>query len=99
MSDRSRTLRVMRPSKYNAELLGPIVRASHSLAGVLRALGLRATGGNYRMISARIRVAGLDTTHFRGQGWARGQTKASNPAVARVAKRKLHERRRGICRV
>lgn len=77
----------MRPSKYNAELLGPIVRASHSVAAVLRVLGLRPTGGNHRMISARIRVAGLDTAHFRGQGWSRGETKTSNATVARTAKR------------
>lgn len=136
----------MRPSKYNAELLGPIVRASRSYAQVLRRLGLQPNGGNHRMIQAHIRNAGLDiqhfratlsaqvaalpfdelvalvrtsrafaqilaafglptegrahtalkrhiaslgldVSHFRGPGWARGETKATNPSVARGAMR------------
>lgn len=35
------------------------------MADTLRALGLPLTGGNYRMISARVRQAGLDISHFR----------------------------------
>ncbi len=54
----------MRSSKYNAALLGPIVRSSYSLADVLRRLGLPLTGGNYRNIAARIRLSNLATTHF-----------------------------------
>lgn len=54
----------MRSSKYTAELLAPIVASSHSLAQVIRKLGQRPTGGMYRFIAARIRAAGLDTSHF-----------------------------------
>ena len=137
----------MGKSKYDAALLGPIVATSRSLSEVLRKLSLNATGGNHRMISARIRAAGLDTSHFgygtiasriadvprsrleelvakslsiaqvlvelhmppdgrshhtmkrrlrelgidtshfRGQGWARGETRQSSAIVDRIAKR------------
>src|ERR1700752_5297818 len=77
----------MRRSKYDATLLGPIVAAATSLAGVIRALGLTPTGGNYRHISARVRLAGLDISHFKGQGWSRGSTRASHPSVDRVSRK------------
>ncbi len=56
----------MRKSKYTAELLAPIVASSSSFTDVMRKLGLTPTGGNHRMITARIRLAGLDTSHFHG---------------------------------
>jgi hypothetical protein len=55
----------VRASKYNAALLGPIVQSSRTLGEVIRRLGIPTTGGNYRHIAARIRLAGLDTSHFR----------------------------------
>lgn len=137
----------MRSSKYTALLLAPIVASSHSLSDVMRKLGLQPTGGNHRHISARIRLAGIDTSHFgpqsrkrieqvprgelaelvakstsfaqvldalglptegrphdelkkrihdleldtrhfRGFGWARGETKRSHPSVARMVTRR-----------
>jgi hypothetical protein len=150
MSERARTISIMRRSKYTAEVLGPIVASSRSYSEVLRRLGLSVTGGNHRLISARIRQAkidtshffygrargeragitselleqlvgerrsvakvlakldlptdgrahhelsrrisdlGLDTSHFRGQGWARGETRNSHPSLeAGVRKREL----------
>lgn len=56
----------MRSTKYNAATLAPIVASSRSLAQVIRKLGLRPTGGMYRFMSARIRRAGIDTSHFGG---------------------------------
>lgn len=136
----------MRSTKYDAARLGPIVASSSSMSEVMRKLGLTASGGNHRMISARVRVAGLDTSHFRrkrltatidalprdslgglvrdsrsvaqvlaalglptvgrphheltrrlardgfdtshfrGVGWAKGETKASDPGVARSSR-------------
>jgi hypothetical protein len=135
----------MRSSKYDAARLAPIVASSHSLSDVIRKLGLQTTGGNHRLISMRVRLAGLDTSHFlrrkvkaqidgvpaerlttlvrdsrsiaqilaalglptvgrphhelkrrlrdgdfdtshfRGAGWARGETKQTNPGLARGA--------------
>lgn len=56
----------MRSSKYDAAMLAPLVASSHSLAQVIRRLGLRPTGGMYRFLRARIRAAGLDTSHWGG---------------------------------
>jgi 5-methylcytosine-specific restriction endonuclease McrA len=135
----------VRGSKYTRELLAPIVSSSVSLSEVIRKLGLVPNGGNHRMISTRVRQAGLDTSHFkhgklraavesvsredltelvrrslsvaqvlaglalpvdgrahhelthrlerdgidtthlRGAGWARGETKATHPSVASAA--------------
>lgn len=51
-------------TKYTKELLAPIVASSGSLAEVMRKLGLTPNGGNHRHISASIRTANLDTSHF-----------------------------------
>lgn len=49
------------------------VEESDSLAAVLRRLGYAPSGGMHRYMSMQIRRLGLTTTHFRGQGWARGR--------------------------
>lgn len=54
----------MRKSKYSAVVLRPLVASSSSLSDVIRSLGLTPNGGNHRMIAARIRLAGLDISHF-----------------------------------
>ena len=137
----------MRASKYDLAQLAPIVATSRTLAEVLRKLGLPPTGGNYRLINARLRIArldtshfgtrtiavriadteptvlaglvadctsvaqvlaklalplegrvhrelsrrirelALDTNHFRGRGWSRGETKDSHPSVERTSRR------------
>ena len=41
------------------------VSASTSVAGVLRHLGLRPTGGAHAHISRTIKMFGIDTSHFR----------------------------------
>lgn len=47
------------------EAFAEIVRRSFSCGGVLRALNLRAAGGNYTGVKRRIKRQGLDTSHFR----------------------------------
>jgi Zn finger protein HypA/HybF involved in hydrogenase expression len=54
----------MRQKKYVRKVLEPLVAESSSFAEVMRRLGLRPTGGNHRVITARIRECGLDTSHF-----------------------------------
>lgn len=54
----------MRGSKYTRAVLQPMVAASRSLTEVVEKLGLRPVAGNYRYIRGRIRVAGIDTSHF-----------------------------------
>ncbi len=78
---------IMRRSKYTRELLEPVVRASLSIGQVLRRLGLRPTGGNYRLVQAHLRRLGIATEHFRGCGWSRGETKRTHAIVAQIAQR------------
>lgn len=54
----------MAHSRYAPAVLAPLVASSRSLAEVLRRVDLPATGGNDRLIKARIRSAHLDTSHF-----------------------------------
>lgn len=53
------------------------------MAGVLRTLGLKATGGNYRYIDSKIKLLGLDTTHFTGQLWSKGKTAEEDVRIKR----------------
>ena len=55
--------------KYTLSDLESAVRQSKSIAGVLRILGLRPIGGNYRTVHRLIEANGLDSSHFTGQGW------------------------------
>jgi hypothetical protein len=49
--------------KYTEELLAAAVSESTSVAGVLRWLGLRPTGGAHAHISRTIKTFGIDTSH------------------------------------
>ena len=50
--------------KYTEEVLRDAVAASTSVAGVLRHLGIGATGGAHAHISRRIKAFNIDTSHF-----------------------------------
>jgi hypothetical protein len=58
--------------KYTREILESAVRQNHSMAGELRTLGLRPSGGMHSHLARRIRAFGIDTSHFLGQGSNRG---------------------------
>lgn len=75
-----------RLSKYTRERLSPIVASCRSMGQVLDQLGLRRTGGNYSHISQRIQAYALDTSHFLGQGWAKGLTADTSESIARSAR-------------
>ena len=51
--------------KYTEEILEDAVLQSTSVAGVLRHLGVRPTGGAHAHISRTIKSFGIDTSHFR----------------------------------
>ena len=59
-------------AKYSIEDVRDAVRDNKSIAGVLRQLGLRPIGGNYRTINHLISNYHLDISHFTGQGWNTG---------------------------
>jgi hypothetical protein len=51
-----------------------VVRQSSGVSDALRRLGYKPSGGMHRWLKARIAVAGIDTSHFLGQSWARGMS-------------------------
>jgi hypothetical protein len=58
---------------WSIEDLTKAVATSESVSEVSRRLGYTPNGGVHRMLVSHIRSAGLDTSHFLGQGWARGR--------------------------
>lgn len=67
--------------------LGECVRASLSLAQVLTHYKLPTVGRAHHEMKRRLEDLGIDTSHFRGQGWNRGETEASNASVAKIARK------------
>ena len=59
----------MSKAGYTIEDVRQAVADNKSVAGVLRQLGLRPIGGNYRTINRLIADNQLDISHFTGQGW------------------------------
>lgn len=57
-------------TKYTKEKLAPIVKKCDSVFAVIRALGMKASGGTHGHIKKMIHLHGLDTAHFKGQAWA-----------------------------
>jgi hypothetical protein len=50
-----------------------VIAGSISIGEVLRKLGLRPAGGNYAVLKRRVRLLGIDTSHFRGKGYLKGR--------------------------
>lgn len=69
------------------ERMKELVRESVSLAQVLAKLGLPDQGRGQSDLKRYLAARKVDTSHFRGQGWARGETKDTSPVVARIAMR------------
>lgn len=65
----------MKRRTYSDDQIKSAVKSSKSIAEVLRKLGLRDLGGNYRTIKNHINRLGLDTSHFTGQLWSKGKSK------------------------
>lgn len=58
---------------WTDEQLIVAVKQLHSVRAVIGALGLIPAGGNYAQVNARITELGLETEHFTGMGWNKGQ--------------------------
>ena len=67
------------------ERLATLAQASTSVAQILAALELPTVGRAHKELKRRLAQLAIDTRHLRGQGWARGETKASHPSVALVS--------------
>lgn len=70
----------MSRSKYTTQNLIDAVQNSTSIRQVLAKLGLCEAGGNYSNTQRRIRQLGIETTHFKGQGWKKGNNIPVIPA-------------------
>ena len=64
----------MKTRRYTDEQIIDAVKSSISVRGVLRKLGLKPSGGNYKSINIKLDELSLDTSHFKGQGWNVGGT-------------------------
>ncbi len=58
---------------YSDENITLAVKASTSMAQVMRQLGMKLTGGSQAHLTRRVRALELDTSHFLGAGWSKGQ--------------------------
>jgi len=92
-------------TKYSKEVLEALVPKCESYAGLLRLLNLKHTGGSHGHLKRMVTRHGIDTSHFKGGGWSRGQAarnrkpwgqvlviyKTLNPPKARIIQRALGE--------
>ncbi len=69
-------------NQYSKEDVIAAVAKNKSVAGVLRQLGLRPVGGNYKTVRRYIQSLNLDTSHFTGQGWNVGLAFRPKSAIA-----------------
>lgn len=60
-----------RVSKYNKEILEPIVKASETMGEVAVRLGLKPGGGSQAFITRRIKEFGISYDHFKKRQFAR----------------------------
>lgn len=67
---------------WTDEQLTEAVALSISMAEVLRRLGLRVGGGSQSYLFRRAQQLGLDFSHFKGQGWSRGNCKRPDEVYA-----------------
>lgn len=61
-------------SKYTEEQFVEAVKTSTSVRQVLSKIGVKEAGGNYKVAKDKIKRLNLDTSHFTGMGWLKGQT-------------------------
>ena len=70
-----------------------------SISGLLKKLNLRPTGGNYSNMKKNLQRLDIDTSHWTGQGWNKGQQLKdwSQYTKARTAKPHLIKSRGHKC--
>lgn len=72
---------MVRPRKYTNEDFAKAVKDSFSIRETLNKIGVRPTGGNYKVAHKRIDDLRLNTDHFKGQGWLKGKTHNFTPKI------------------
>lgn len=63
----------MKKYDYSKDTLEKLVKESYSYAEVARKLGMHSKGGNYNTLRRNIIKWDIDTKHFVGRGWSKGQ--------------------------
>lgn len=58
--------------KYTIEELREAVKTSYSIRQALMKLNVKPMGGNYDVFRKAVKHFEVDTSHFRGQGWNKG---------------------------
>lgn len=66
---------------WSDEELKEAVADNFSVAGVLRVLGLRPSGGNYNQIQRKVSELELDNSHWTGKGHLRGKSHTWAPSI------------------
>lgn len=79
--------------RWTRDILKPVVAASKSVHEVLRRLGLEMVGGHHANISRRIKVYGLDTSHFGQPSRAGIKQRRRTPQELLVKEDSPHARR------
>lgn len=59
--------------KYTDEEIIAAAKKVKSIAGLLRELNLREAGGNYGTLKKRIQKLKIDTSHWTGSAWNKGE--------------------------
>ena len=75
--------RVRRHRRWTDSELHDVVNNSLTLSEVARQLGYEPNGGIHRWLTTHIRRLGINTSHFKGQGWARGVPRPGTGFVKR----------------
>jgi len=60
-------------ASYTDQEFTDAVKQSKSISQVLKTLGLSPAGGNYKTVNNKVNDLGLNTSHWMGQGWAKGK--------------------------
>lgn len=60
--------------KYSKELLEEAASNAYSIAQVCRNLGLKPVGGNYKTVTKKLELFGINTSHFTGKLWNKGRS-------------------------
>lgn len=83
--------------RYTRENLTVAARNSTSIAGVLRFLGVKWSGGTHHHVSRRLQELGVDTNHFTGSVHNRGKAAANrkSPKEILIARPGEKERTKG----
>ena len=84
--------------EYTDEDIINFAKEVKSIAGLLRKLGLKVAGGNYCHLKKNLQRLNVDTSHWTGQTWNKGEqlkdwqnyTRASN-LKKHLIKRKGHQ--------